>query len=214
MSDSRVCAPLIAHQEGDKKVAAAKAEGDARVAAAEKAGAQVAERLKEDLLSHHLLIAGLTEELQICKAAMSGGPVAFDEAKLVFKLEQTADLVGKLQETADAAAHQAVSMSTQLRRISSLDVVRMANMNYFDRMEKAEGWCHKLKTKLDQLIVYKDPDELFRFGLCVSPRDAVLQASEPAQRRVAEVRCVLSKKKTVSEWFYCSWRSSWPRPGT
>ena len=166
----------------------------------------MAELLKEDLLSHHLLLASLTEELQICKAAMSGGPVAFDEAKLVFKLEQTADLVGKLQETADTAAHQAMCMSTQLRRISSLDVVRMENYNYYDRMEKAEGSCHKLKTKLDQLIVYKDPEELFRFGLCVLPKGAVLQrayaAPEPAnvesaqlKRRIDEVRFVLSKKK-------------------
>ena len=156
------------------------ADGDARVVAAEKAGARVAALLKDDITSHCLLIAALTEELTISKAAIACGSVAFDEAKLAFKLEQTANLVGKLQGVLESAEPQAVRMSTQLRRISSLDVVRMENFNYYDRMEKAEGLCHKLKTKLDQLIVHKDTEELFRFGLGVLPRGAVLQRAPVA----------------------------------
>ena len=167
--------------------------------AAEQAGARAVESLEADIVRRDCLLAKLHEDLLICQTALEGGRVAFDEAKLAFRLEQAVELADAVQLVLESAGQQAGIMSTQLLRISSLDVERMRNYNYYDRMEKAEWRGRKLKAKLDQLIVHKDVEELFRFGLGVLPTGAVLQ------KETGQVSCFeLWGKKAVAERVYCS----------
>ena len=159
---------------GDKKIEQAKAEAEARIKSAEKANAEEVCRLKETIEGDNLLMSSMAEEIEILKAA-AGSATSFDDAKLTFKLEQSVEMAGKLAAVIEELQEKVTDMHTSFFRLASLEPERMKNLNYFDRMERAEGSNHKLKSKLDQLLVIKDPELLFSFGLCALPKGAVLQ---------------------------------------